>query len=185
VFDYYDKIAGGGTMKRTIINQKGLSLIEVMVTSVIASIFGLIIYSVFLIYNNSSRISISFFFLQQQYENVAHQIARDVRKASFVLKMTETPTQRGAGYDTVSSIVLWQGPGPFSQYTLSSGKLLEGGRQVEYSAGGSSVAVNSDSSYFIMDPQRKKVTIHLSLKMVNLKTTYTLSPREEIIVCRN
>jgi prepilin-type N-terminal cleavage/methylation domain-containing protein len=172
-------------MKRIIINQKGLSLIEVMVTSIVATLFGLIIYSVFLIYNNMSRISISFFFLQQQYENVAHQIARDVRKASFVLKMAETPTQRGAGGDTVTSVVLWQGSGPFSQYSIKSGKLLEGGREVDYGAGGGTVMVNADSSYFILDPQRKKMKMHLSLQKVDLKTTYALSPRNEIVVCRN
>lgn len=172
-------------MKHKNKNEKGLTLIEVMVTLVIATIFGFIVFSVFLIYNNTSRISISFFLLQQEYENITHQIAQDVRKASFVLAIPETPRLRGGGYDTVNSIMLWEAASPFTQYTIKSGNLLEGTKQTTYKAGGGPVTLCSDKSYFILDPQRKKVKIYLSLNRIYLGKTYSLSPRGELIVCRN
>jgi Tfp pilus assembly protein PilE len=166
-------------------NNRGLSLIELMVTSTIAMIMGLIVFSVFLMYNNTSRVSISFFLMQQQYENIAHQIARDVRRASHVLKVAETPRVHGTGYDTVCSIMVWENSGPFTQYTIKSGQLYEGTEEILYEAGGGTVKLNIEGSYFILDPQRKKLKLHLSLRKAERNTTYALSPREDLIVCRN
>jgi hypothetical protein len=123
--------------------------------------------------------------MQQQYENVAHQVARDVRKASYVLKVAETPQAHGAGYDTVSSIMVWESAGPFTQYSIKSGRLYEGTQEVAYEAGGGPVTLNTGSSCFILDPQRKKVRIRLSLQRADRSKTYSLTPREDLMVCRN
>jgi hypothetical protein len=143
------------------------------------------VYSIFLMYNNTSRISINFFFLQQQYENIARYMSRDVRKASFVLAAAETPAAHGAGYDTVRSIMLWQAAGPFTQYIIRSGRLLEGTGEMAYTTGDGVVELATEGSYFVLDPQRKKVRLHLALRKNQWNTMYSLSPREEMIVCRN
>jgi Tfp pilus assembly protein PilW len=77
-------------------NQKGMSLVEVLVSSMVSMVLGGVIYTVFFMYNNQASSTISSFLMQQQYDNVSRQIAQDVHRASFVLGSGETPTSFSA-----------------------------------------------------------------------------------------
>jgi hypothetical protein len=161
-------------------------LVEVLVASIVSLVIGFLIYTVFLMYSNQSNQSISAFLMQQQYDNVSHQLARDVRKASFVLESGETPSAHGAGYDTVSSIVLADNSGIIvAQYAISGSQFLEGTQQSPYQAGGGTIQLVPGGSRFIVAPQRKQVEILLALSRKMGTRTYTVSPRKDVFLCRN
>ena len=171
---------------KTLKNQKGIMLVEALVASIVSTVVGFLIYTVFLMYNNQSNESISAFLMQQQYDNVSHQIARDVRRASFVLIPGETPTAHGAGYDTVASIFLSDNAGSgITRYTISGTQILEGNAQTAYQAGGGTIQLVGNISRFIVDPQRKQLEIQLALCKNMGSKTYTISPREDLFICRN
>jgi prepilin-type N-terminal cleavage/methylation domain-containing protein len=167
-------------------NEKGLTLVEMIVVSALFAILGGAAYSALHMYSSSSGDSISGFLMQQQYDNVARQIAKDVRRASYVLGPSETPASHSEGFDTVCSITLWNNAGQvFAQYAISGNLLLEGSSQVSYQAGGRMVRLVATNSFFIIDPQRKRVSVHLALCTLDSKITHILSTRKDVFLCRN
>jgi Tfp pilus assembly protein PilW len=167
-------------------NQKGMSLVEVLVSSMVSMVLGGVIYTVFFMYNNQASSTISSFLMQQQYDNVSRQIAQDVHRASFVLGSGETPTSFSAGFDTVTSIAMCNSNGVvFAQYAINGSQLTEGSQQTPYQAGGSAIRVVTGASKFILDPQRRSVSINLSLCKSDLGTTHAISARRDVFQCRN
>jgi prepilin-type N-terminal cleavage/methylation domain-containing protein len=166
-------------------NQKGFTLVETIVASVVSLVVGGAMFSLLFMYSNRSNESISSFLLQQQYENVSQQIGRDVRRASLVLKEGETPSQHGSGFDTVTTIVLWNATGAiFAKYKIDGTTLNEGVDEKPYQVGSGSVKING-YSYFVISPQRKNVNINLSLSKTNRGTLVSSLPRMDILLCRN
>ncbi|MBN2035124.1 MAG: prepilin-type N-terminal cleavage/methylation domain-containing protein [Chitinispirillaceae bacterium] len=173
-------------MMKTVKNQSGVSLVEMLVSSAVSTVIGGVIYTIFLMYSNQSSSTISSLVMQQQYDNVSHQIARDVRRASFVLETGETPASYSAGFDTVTSIIMLDQNGVvFAQYVLSGSQLLEGDQQQPYEAGGGTVNVVSGASSFVLDPQRRSLTVNLSLSKNDFSQTHTISARKDVFLCRN
>jgi Tfp pilus assembly protein PilW len=171
---------------KTLKNQKGVSLVEMLVSSAVSTVLGGVIYTIFFMYSNQSSSTISSLIMQQQYDNVSRQIARDVRQASFVLEATETPTSYPAGPRTANSIIMVDQNGTvFAQYVISGSQLLEGAQQQPYQAGGGTVNVVSGASSFVLDPQRRSLTVNLSLSKTDLTQTHTISARRDVFLCRN
>jgi prepilin-type N-terminal cleavage/methylation domain-containing protein len=167
-------------------NQKGFSLVEMLVSSVISMIIGGVIYTIFFMYSNQAGASVSQLLMQQQYDNVSRQISQDIRRASYVLGPGETPTSFSAGSDTVTSIAMCNSDGVvFAQYSISGTQLTEGSQQIPFQAGGSTVKVVTGASNFILGPQRRSVSINLSLFKNDLRTTHTISARRDVFQCRN
>ena len=167
-------------------NARGLTLVESIVTSILAVIIGFIIYTVAIVYMNESGTSISRFMMQQQYDNVASQIARDVHRASFVLAEGETPAAHGAGNDTVASVRLFdRSDHEFARYSIVNSMLYEGVQPRQYCAGGGTVQVVGSSSFFVVGPQRKTLRLAMSICRTERNKQYTLSLRKAVFLCRN
>ncbi|MBN2035744.1 MAG: prepilin-type N-terminal cleavage/methylation domain-containing protein [Chitinispirillaceae bacterium] len=170
----------------TLKNNKGFTLVESLVALALSAILGFVIYTVAFAYTNETSASISRFMMQQQYDNVAARISRDVRCASFVVAQGETPVSHGIGFDSVPLVRLFDWTGQaVTQYAIVNGLLYEGIPQKQYSAGGAPVQLADAGSFFIVTPQRKKLGIHLSICKTERSNTYTLSPRRAMFVCRN
>jgi Tfp pilus assembly protein PilW len=170
----------------TIKNPKGFSLVEMLVSSTVSMVIGGVIYTVFSMYSSQAGSSVSMLLMQQQYDNVSRQISQDIRRASYVLGPGETPSSFSAGSITVSSIAMCNSNGVvFAQYAISGAQLTEGLQQVPFQAGGSTVKVVAGASNFILDPQRRSVSINLSLLKNDLNTTHTISARRDVFQCRN
>jgi hypothetical protein len=167
-------------------NNAGFTLVESLVTSILAVIIGFVIYTVAFVYTNESSSSISRFMMQQQYDNVAAQIASDVHRASFVTAEGETPTSHGVGFDSVASIHLFNGVGQlFARYSILNDIIYEGITPRPYNAGGGVIQVIGENSFFIIGPQRKTLTLHFSLSTSERNNTHTLSLRRATFLCRN
>ncbi|MBN1129714.1 MAG: prepilin-type N-terminal cleavage/methylation domain-containing protein [Chitinispirillaceae bacterium] len=167
-------------------NQNGITLVEMIVSSAVSLVLGGVIYTLFMMYSNQSTISISSLLMHQQYDNVARQMSKDVRMASFVLGPGETPHAFAAGPDTVKTITMCNGDGTvLAQYAISGTNLTEGPHQAAFQSGGNVVTVVSGVSNFILDPQRRSVAIHLTLTRNDLSTAYAISARKDLFQCRN
>jgi hypothetical protein len=167
-------------------DQKGISLVEMLVSSAVSTILGGVIYTVFFMYNNQASSSVSSLLMQQQYDNVSRQIAQDIRRAAFVVGPGETPTSFTAGFDTVTSILMYSAIGAvIAQYAIGEIELTEGAAQTPFQAGGSTVKVVAGASNFILDPQRRSVSINLSLFKNDRGATHSISARRDVFQCRN
>jgi prepilin-type N-terminal cleavage/methylation domain-containing protein len=167
-------------------NQKGFSLVEMLVSSVISMIIGGVIYTIFFMYSNQAGASVSMLLMQQQYDNVSRQISQDIRRASYVLGPGETSGSFSAGFDTVTSIVMCDRNGVvIAQYAINAAQLTEGSQQVPFQAGGSTVKIVDGASNFILGPQRRSVTINLSLLKRDHSATHTIAARKDVFQCRN
>lgn len=167
-------------------NQLGVTLVELLVASVVSLVIGGVMYAIFFMYSNQSGSTISSLLLQQQYDNVSQQIGRDVRKSVYVLPEGETPATRGAGYDSVASICLWDASGAvLAHYKIDNGLLLEGSGQTPFTAGGGQVHLDSDDSYFIVTPQRNGIGLNLVLSKTSGRAVQNLSARKDVFLCRN
>lgn len=166
--------------------QSGFTLVESLVTVAISMIICGVINTMFSMYSSQTNDSIASLFMHQQYDNVAHQIASNVHRASFVLAEGESPAGHGSGYDTVSSIFLTNRAGTvLTRYTFNGGDLLEGTQQTQYSAGGTMVKVAAGASRFIIDPQRRQVQIEIVMNRVVSGKSYASSLRKDVFLCRN
>jgi hypothetical protein len=167
-------------------NNGGFTLVESLVASILALIIGFVIYTVAFFYTNESSSSISRFMMQQQFDNVALQVASDVHRASFVVAEGETPVAHGVGFDSVASIQLFDQAGRmFGQYSIVNGVLYEGIQQKQYCAGGIAIHVVDANSFFIIHPQRKTLTLQLSICKTERNNLHTLSLRRVVFLCRN
>lgn len=165
---------------------RGFTLVEALVTGVLATILGFVVYTVAFVYTNESSTSISRFMMQQQFDNVAAQIASDTRLASYVVAEGETPFAHGIGSDSVASVQFFNVSGQtFAHYSIVNGTLYEGIPQRPYSAGGGAVNLIGESSFFIVAPQRKAVTLHFLLCKNEGSRRYILSTRKAVFSCRN
>lgn len=163
----------------------GISLVEMLVSSAVSTVIGGVIYTVFFMYNNQARTSVSSLLMQQQYDNVSRQIALDIRRASFVVGPGETPDAFSSGADTVSSIVMYDANGVIiAQYAIAQNELTEGAQQTPFNTGGGSITLVAGASNFILDPQRKIVCINLSLQKNDIGATHTISARRDVFQCR-
>lgn len=171
---------------KTVLDNKGISLVEAIVAAAISVVIGFVIFTVLGIFSNQSGQSVSSFMMNQQYDNVASQIARDARRASFIFTDGENPAAYGSGFDTVRSVLMCDAAGNvLAQYKIVDGVLVEGAAQTAYAAGSSAVRVVSASSYFILSPQRKRMAIHLSLCRTDRQTLRSIAARKDVFICRN
>jgi Tfp pilus assembly protein PilW len=167
-------------------SQKGISLVEMLVSSAVSTIIGGVIYTVFFMYNNQASASVSSLLMQQQYDNVSRQIAQDIRRAAFVVGPGETPASFAAGAITVTSIAIYNANNAvLAQYAIDGGNLTEGAGQVPFQAGGGTLKVVPGASNFVLDPQRRSVSVNLSLCKSENATTHTISARRDVFQCRN
>lgn len=167
-------------------DNKGVSLVELIVASVISVVIGYIIFTVLGMFGNESGQSISSFMMNQQYDNVAQQIARNARRATFIFTEGETTLIHGTNYDTVASVIMCDATGlALAQYKIVGGILVEGAGNTAYQAGGNAVRVVSGSSYFVLGPQRKNVALHLSLCKNDRNVLRSIAARKDVFLCRN
>jgi type II secretory pathway pseudopilin PulG len=167
-------------------NQNGFSLVEMLVSSMVSIVIGGVAYTVFSMYNNQAGASVSTLLMQQQYDNVSRQIARDIRRAAFVVGPGETPAAFNAQPVTVTSIFLYASDNTvLAQYAIGGNQLTEGANHAPFQAGGSTVRIAAGASNFILDADRKSVRINLSLLKNDHAAAHTIAARKDVFQCRN
>ncbi|MBN1758180.1 MAG: type II secretion system protein [Chitinispirillaceae bacterium] len=169
--------------------QKGMTLVEVLVASIISVIIALAIYSVYSMYVTQTRETNASLAMQMQYENLSEQIAMDTRVARKLLRLTDALHDT---CDTLPDQVTGFYYYPVDGTTPFAGMRIQGDRLQEFrddgwkdfNTGNNTVFVDPDSSYFILNGCRKGIQVHLRLAFPGPETYY-LDPREDVFLCRN
>jgi Tfp pilus assembly protein PilW len=167
-------------------NQNGYSLVEMLVSSMVSIVIGGVVYTVFSMYNNQAGASVSALLMQQQYDNVSRQIAKDIRRAAFVVGPNETPASFIAQPVTVTSIYLYNTNNTvIAQYAIGGSQLTEGANHAPFQAGGGTLNVLPGVSNFILDAERRSVSLQLSLSRNSSNAQYAIKARKDVFQCRN
>jgi type II secretory pathway pseudopilin PulG len=165
----------------------GFTLVEALVAGIVGVIIAAVVFTMYIMYESQARESSAYSMLQRQYDNVAEQIAFDVRRGYLVLGPGETWADPFTALtrDTVSDIRVFSRAGALvGQYSISNDTLKETGG-VPFNAGGGVVRLDEARSSFILPGLRTSVDVRLRLKTTAPDTTYYLSARKDAFRCRN
>ena len=176
-------------MKRTIVSENGMTLIEVLVAGVIGLIPATLIGVLYLMYNGQLRENNAHLTLQRQYETVAQEVARHARRAHRIrgtATCSESCVSAEVTTDTVYFYDSCSAPSAFAGLCIADNtleELLSDGSWVPFTAG-SPVLIDADNSSFILPGCSNRIALHLRLKTVDNDTFY-LEPPKSIYRCRN
>jgi len=178
------------------INDKGMTLIEVIIAGAISVIIAGIGFSLFIMYMGETRESSANQKMQRQAETVMETIARTVRNSSLILAPDDVSptvficdTTAGATKKTCQEIRMYLGTTLQGGFRVSSGKLQEldfpddPDTWKEFEAGGGTVILDTSSS-FTMSTCRNRLEIDLTFKTF-AKDTFYLYTRKGLFLCRN
>jgi prepilin-type N-terminal cleavage/methylation domain-containing protein len=179
-------------MPGTIGNQRGLTLIEVLVSAVIMALLASVLFSLFMVYTREIREGVAMTRLQMQHENVVIAIAFLTRNGAAVVKTSETtwPVPLTWTADSANSIYFKDRNGNITGGLQVAGGYLQEYRPatatwINYMAGSQQVSVASGSILFFLSPSRNAVQLTFPLQTINAGTLYLLPSRGDVFKCRN
>jgi len=172
--------------------RNGFTLVEGLVTAVIAAIAGLAIYSLFQMTMQQSLSGTLHSMLNMRYETVMGQLASTIRRSNCVLQSAEVwPPYNLAAVDNVTTLIMKNAMGSDTGGYQISGNVLQervnsGGTWVwqNFKVGDSAITLAAGSHFNISD-DRKTVGITLSVIGVSSNLKDTIYSRGESFLCRN
>jgi type II secretory pathway pseudopilin PulG len=174
--------------------QGGMTLIEVVVSSIIMTVIAGGMFSLLAVYTREIREGVAMTRLQMQYENVASQAGSLTHSASAVVDVSEAaawPVPSTWSDDSTNSIYIKNPDGNIiGGFRVNSlGYLQEyspaTGGWKDYKAGNQMVSVASTPKSFFLSATRKYVTLTFTIKTSVEGTSYSLSSRSDLFKCRN
>ncbi len=171
-------------------NQRGISLIEALVTGVISSVIAGAVISMMYLSTSQIEESSSRFSMQKLYDATAYQIGWTIREAAAVLAHGESfsnrlkyrnfiPVESFYTYDTDGNVT---GGFGISSGILQEYDVVEGGFK-PFVFGPDTVKVDSGAFYLWAD--RAAVELDVVLRHSAKDKEYTLAIRQERFRCRN
>jgi prepilin-type N-terminal cleavage/methylation domain-containing protein len=162
-------------------NQQGFTLIETLVSGIIAAIIAASVFVAFITYDRRARESVSFLKMQRQYDNVVERIAFDTRNsAKVVLTAGEGCASTGNDIMTDAITIYDENCHDTASYLISDTLYKRGSA---FDAGGGVVRVAAGSAFWL-PANRKAVELRLALKSMDHDTTFTLPLRKDLFQCR-
>ena len=174
---------------------KGATLVEVIVVSIIVAVLAGAGYSLFLMYTRETRESSAMLQLQFQMESALEEIARRTRSASFVLMDGEglPPANCNALPDVTTQTVFLHsrtdaagGTDIFAGFQFDNGVLQEwvnDGWQ-DFMIGDRTVQVVENECSFTLSGCRERIQVDMTVTMTDVET-FTLQSRGGFFLCRN
>jgi hypothetical protein len=171
--------------KKGLSNSKGFTLIETLVSGMIAVIIAASVFVAFITYDRRARESVSFLKMQRQYDNVAERIAHNARSARTI--QPDRPCiypVTGTGAMTTPGIIMFdENCIELASYRINgSGDTLYEDT-MPFQAGGGVVALTAGSEFYL-PAARNAVELRLALKSLDRDTTYTMPLRKDLFQCR-
>jgi prepilin-type N-terminal cleavage/methylation domain-containing protein len=175
-------------------NNNGFSLVEMIVTAIIASIVGILFLTFMRLHNQSLNEGVARTSMQMQSELVSLQLGRTVRAADRIFAGDEAWNPNpGLATRSVNAIVAYSANGVATcSYTISSGArhfLMEQRTGVDAAPHamrcGQDTIVIDDGSSFILSTDRKRVVLNLNFTINYRNTVYPLAAKRDMYLCRN
>jgi hypothetical protein len=174
--------------------QGGVTLVEVVVSSIVMTVIAGGIFSLLMVYTREIREGVAMTRLQMQYENIASQVGSLTHSAAAVVDVSGAatwPVPATWSDDSTNSIYIKNHDGNIigGFQVNSSGYLQEynpaTGGWNDYKAGSQAVSVASTPKSFFLSATRKYVTLTFTIKTAIEGTSYSLSSRSDLFKCRN
>ncbi|KMQ50775.1 hypothetical protein CHISP_2298 [Chitinispirillum alkaliphilum] len=172
---------------------RGITLVEVLVSSVLVAILAGAGYSILNLYIIEARDSSAHQRIQTQADVVFEQISRNIRNSSLVLTSGDPipelfECEPGDELTTISTdmIQIYNNDKLIAGYRINSGVLQElalpEASWVSFETGGNEILL--DSLIFSLDGCRKSVQAKFWFRFIDIDTYYS-KPRRGHFLCRN
>jgi type II secretory pathway pseudopilin PulG len=182
-------IANVSPWKCRALSQKGMTLVEALVASVIGVVLAGIIIIIYSMFNRQVKENNAYLIMQMQYENLSEQIAFNTRRAHVILDGTviynDSTDTMGSTltnvkfYNATGTVI--GGVGIFGDTVK---ELDNGATWIPFKTGNGIVVVKPGSS-FLVPGGKNSISLNLTLKYNDRDTTYYLQPRKDEFLCRN
>jgi len=177
-------------MKPSILSSKGMTLVEILVTSIIGTVLAGIVIVIYLLFNGQVKENNAHLVMQMQYENLSEQIAYNARRAHKILDASlpyyDTcdiygDTVSGAKFYTVSG-VLFAGVGIYNDTIKEIDPVTL--NWVPFKTGNGTIITQSSSSFYL-NGCRNGIALNITLKHNDSDSVFYLEPRKDEYLCRN
>jgi len=165
-------------------NQRGLTLIEALVSAVIMALLIGVSFSLFMIYTREIREGVAMTRLQMHYESIAGTAASLTRNGAAVVKTSESawPVPLTWIADSADAVFFKDRNGNVTGGLRTAGGYLQeylpdDGTWINYRAGNYEVAVAAGPKPFFLNAGRNTLTITMALRTANMGTPYSLASR--------
>jgi len=174
-------------------NHKGVTLTEVVVTTVIIGILAGGIMAILMLNATETGEGIVNARMQTQYDNIVEQVSRAARFSAFALNAdageTVTSADSLAANNSVTHIILYDWNGnDLAGYQISAGALLERdtatGSYHPYKCGSTTVSL-TPGSHFRLPAGRRGLELRLRVTYTYKTITDSLTANALFISCRN
>lgn len=170
-------------------NNRGMTLVEVLVTAIIALIVMGMTFSIVFVSSNQSRASIVGSRLSMHYDVAVSQIGQKARSAKYILN--EMDTYPPLDTQPSNSTTIWMKTDPPTGIILGgyriNGSILEeyvNNAWIPFRVGNTPVEV-CPSSGFTISADRKSVALNINIVCHVLSDFDTLYSVQEVFLCRN
>jgi prepilin-type N-terminal cleavage/methylation domain-containing protein len=182
-------------------NERGFTLVEALVASVISLVIATVAFTIFDMHNRELSEGSANMLLQRQYEGIANAISASCRRAFLVLADQDgtwsSPYRPAWPERNTMTILMYDTTAPFPAqiggFRINGNFIEEWKSEIETAekwkpftiGGGDSVHVVPDKSNFGLSNNRDRVTVNLTLTTSYRHKQYTLSSRGDLFRCRN
>jgi prepilin-type N-terminal cleavage/methylation domain-containing protein len=175
-------------------NCQGFSLVETLVAMTLTVILASGLWTLYNLFEQRTIEDSGMSLLQMQYDNVGTQIGMSTHHASVVVDALDAwPIQGGLSQLSTSTVYMMDDTGNvFAGYRISPQKTLQEYIQSQKNSwvwsdylAGKSVVKTDGGNAFVLAPNRRSLTIRMTLSTTIKQKTMTLDSRGDIILCRN
>jgi prepilin-type N-terminal cleavage/methylation domain-containing protein len=174
-------------------NCRGFTLVETIVTMIILLVLAAGLWTLFSFFNLRTIEDTALSRLQMQYDNVSVQIGMNARQAGAVVALPqEWPVGGGLNALAGTEVYMLNDSGVvFGGYRITGNILQEyvegvnGMEWINYIAGSTGPVETTENSAFSLSPNRKNISITLTLKTSINGKVFQLGSRGDCYICRN
>jgi len=171
--------------------EKGFTLVETLVTGVIAAIMGIALYSLFTVFSLEAKNNEANRRKQAQYAILVDQIGATARKAAAVMQVAESWPVVPGSLATASGVYMRDENGAIiggyrinGDFTVSEFVDISGWNWKAMSVGPDTIRVK-ELSPFLLSGDRRQITLALSVIASYKGIKDTVQSRGEVFQCRN
>lgn len=167
-------------------NEKGVTLIELLVTSVVSVILVGAVIVFIKVYGWTTEDMTALQILQQESSIISELFMRTIRKGDYVCSYgaAECPNSTGIS-DTTSHIVITNRDGSIKEFRMSGNNLSYGTVGNYKNVSTRLLNVEGQNSSFIIMPLSKGATLIFTLVLIQNSDTITYTETVGSVLCKN
>ncbi|MFW5813352.1 MAG: hypothetical protein ACOCXC_03405 [Fibrobacterota bacterium] len=174
----------------TKMNERGVTLVEIIVTGLLTAVLAGAGFTMFMMYTNETREVSAYMRMQRQYETLFEDIAGTARRATLIISTDESPTGFTSSQKQTREILMYSGTNVIGGYRFVDDAVEElkgfSGTTPQwkpFTTDGEQVLVDASNCVFRLSPLRKQLEISAVIRTVD-KDAFYLKSRKGLFLCR-